>query len=54
MKIPKKNSGRGRFRVDLIKELKSFCENSKNKFPGGRGFGLGSGCGVGVDVNEEE
>ena len=40
--------------MDVIEELKSFCENSKKNLGGGGvGGGVGGGGGVRVDVNEE-
>ena len=38
--------------MDVNKELKFFCENSKTNRGGGR-VGSGEGGGVRVDVNEE-
>ena len=51
MKIQKKNwGGGGGVRVNVIKELKVFWENSPKKKIGGGG---GGGGGVRLDVNEE-
>ena len=56
-KIGGREGGRGQVwgvRVDVIKELKSFWENSQKKISGGVGGGGGVGMGgVRVDVNEE-